>query len=277
MMEIERQSELMGATVSGIDLSGPLDKATCQSLKTALLTHHLLCFRGQSLTPLQFADAGRLFGKLQVQLLSDYRLPDVQEVTVISNYNKMTTGKPHVRATNWHTDDSYFAQPAMATMLLAKALPTKGGRTEFINTHAVFDALPEHLRQRIEGCRAVHKYQSRRAKAPVAVRTPEEEVATPDVSHSLIRTHPETGRAALYINPNRIDHVVGMEPSDSDILLDELYDFAFQPQFRHHHDWQLGDMVIWDNRCTMHRATTNFDINERREFQRILLKGTVPE
>ena len=275
-MEIEQQSELMGATVTGIDLSNSMDDEACQSLNTALLAHHILCIREQNLSPQEFAAAGRLFGEPQIQFLSDYRLPEEQEVTVISNYNKMAEGKPHVRAAHWHTDDSYFAQPAMATILLAKALPTKGGRTEFINTHAVLDAMPENLRQRIEGRRAVHKYKSRRARVPVAVRTPEEAAATPDVSHPMIRTHPQTGRAALYINPNRTDHVEGMTPEESDKLLDELYDFAFQPQFQHHHDWQPGDLVIWDNRCTMHRANTNFDINERREFHRILLKGTVP-
>lgn len=272
-MRIEPSGGIMGAAVSGVDLREATDG---ERLNDALAAHHMLCIQGQDLTPYQFAAAARLFGEPQVQLLGDYRLDDVQEVTVISNYNKFTEGKPHVRAAHWHTDDSYFARPAKATMLLAKALPSSGGATEFINTRAVLEAMPPALRRRIEGRRAVHKYLSRRNRARVAERTPEEEALTPDVSHPLIRIHPQCGKPALYINPNRIDHIAGLSEPQSDALLDELYDFAFQQQFQHRHHWRPGDLVIWDNRCTMHRASTDFDISERREFHRILLKGEVP-
>jgi taurine dioxygenase len=274
MTRVEHTGAVMGAIVSDIDLAAG---TTAAELNRLLLEHRMLCLRGLTLDPHGFLAAGRLFGGPQVQLLSDYRLDDPEEVTVISNYNKLAGGKPHVRATHWHTDDSYFAVPAKATMLLARALPANGGGTEFINCAAVLDAMPDALRRRIEGRRAVHKYQSSRAKAIVAKRTAEEEAKTPDVSHPLIRTHPETGVPSLYINPNRIDHVDGIDRAESDALLDELYAFAFQPQFQHRHDWQLGDLVIWDNRCTMHRATTNFDVTELREFHRILLRGTTPE
>jgi len=274
MTAVAHTGPVMGAIVSGVDLSDP---GAAAQLNDLLLAHRMLCLRGLELDAHGFLAVGRLFGEPQVQLLADYRLDDPEEVTVISNVNKLAGGKPHVRATHWHTDDSYFAEPAKATLLLARALPTRGGGTEFIDCAAVLEAMPDALRRRIEGRRAVHKYQSKRARAIVAVRTPEEEAQTPDVSHPLIRTHPETGRPSLYINPNRIDHVEGMESAESDALLDELYAFAFQPRFQHRHDWQLGDLVIWDNRCTMHRATTDFDITELREFHRILLKGSRPE
>lgn len=275
-MNIEPSGEVMGANVSGVDLTQPLDGALKAQLNAGFLDYRVICVRGQTLTPHQFLAAGRLFGAPQVQLLGDYRLDDPQEVTVISNYNKIGGAKPHVRATHWHTDDSYFAQPAKATMLLAKELPTSGGSTQFINTAAVLAAMPATLRARIEGRRAVHKYQSRRGKAVVAVRTAEEEAMTPDVSHPLVRTHPDTGEQSLYINPNRIDHVEGLSEAESNALLDELYAFAFEERFQHRHHWQPGDMIIWDNRCTMHRASTDFDVNERREFHRLLLQGSVP-
>ena len=137
--------------------------------------------------------------------------------------------------------------------------------------------MPAYLRRRIEGRKAVHKYVSRRGKAVVAERNDAEVRETPDVSHPLIRTHPETGRYALYINPNRIDRIEGMSIDESDAILDEIYAFAFQACFQFRHQWQPGDMLIWDNRCTMHRATTNFDVFERREFHRILVKGEVPQ
>jgi taurine dioxygenase len=275
-MDLDKNGLGMGGIASGIDLNAPMEEQEAQQLRSWFLECQVLCIRGQSLTPHQFADVGRIFGEPQVQLLGDYRLNDPPEVTVISNYNKMAGGKPHVRATHWHTDDSYFATPAKATALFSVALPSTQTRTEFINTHAVLEHMPDHLRARIEGRQAVHKYHSRRGKAIVAIRTPEEEALTPDVAHPLIRTHPETRRQSLYINPNRIDNIVGMDEVESDALLDELYDFAFQEQFQYAHYWELGHMVIWDNRCTMHRATTNFEITERREFQRLLLKGDKP-
>jgi taurine dioxygenase len=160
---------------------------------------------------------------------------------------------------------------------LAKALPSSGGGTHFIDTMAVLDAMPENLRAKIAGRRAVHKYLSRRNVAKVAIRTPEEEAQTPDVSHPLIRTISETGRQALYINPNRIDHIEGLDNAQSDALLDEVYAFAFEERFQHRHDWQLGDLVMWDNACTMHRAGTDFDVTELREFHRVLLQGRVPQ
>lgn len=275
-MNLDRSDGTMGGVVTGIDLTDELSADVITELQRWFLDCQVLCIRGQTLTPHQFAAAGHLFGEPQVQLLGDYRMDDPEEVTVISNYNKIGNGKPHVRATHWHTDDSYFATPAKATALYAVALPSAQTRTEFINTHAVLEDMPDDLRQRIEGKFAVHKYNSRRGQAKVAIRTLEEEAQTPDVQHPLVRTHPDTGRQSLYINPNRIDHIEGMGPDDSDSLLDELYEFAFQEKFQYPHPWQLGDMVIWDNRCTMHRATTNFDLTERREFHRLLLKGDVP-
>jgi len=275
-MRITESGDVMGARVSGLDLQDAVDAETAGRLNRALLDYLVLCLGSHRLDVQQYAHVGRIFGTPQVQLLADYRLDEVPEVTVISNYNKMNDGAPHVRATYWHTDDSYFARPAKATMLYAKALPASGGDTSFINCRAVLEAMPAALRARIEGRRAVHKYQSRRAGAKVARRTAAEEALTPDVVHPLIRTHPETGQASLYINPNRIDHVEGMEAADSDALLDALYEFAFQDAFQYRHAWRPGDIVIWDNRCTMHRANADFDIRQRREFHRILLTGTVP-
>lgn len=275
-MNIEHTGSVMGVVVNGIDLSGPITPEDASTLNGLLLDHHMLCIRGQDLPPAAYVAAGRLFGETQLQFLAENRLDDEPEVTVISNYNQIGGAKPHVRARHWHTDDSYLAIPAKATVLYAKAIPAGGTGTGFINTRAVLDAMPDDLRARIDGKIAVHKYQSRRNKAPVAKRTPEEEAETPDVRHPLVRTHPDTGRPALYINPNRIDHIEGMPLAAGDALLDEVYEFAFQERFQHEHDWQVGDFVIWDNRSTMHRAAAALDTSELREFHRLLLKGTVP-
>ena len=274
---IDEMNGSLGAIVRDFDPEETSVRASWQCLQEIFLDRHVLCLRGWPISPEAFIMFAQYFGEPQVQLLSDYHLEGHPEISVISNYNKIGGEEPHVRATYWHTDDSYFARPAKATALCALALPSVGGDTAFIDCHAVLDAMPANLRHRIDGRNAVHKYLSRRGKALVAVRNDAELEKTPDVSHPLIRTHPETGRHALYINPNRIDHIAGMSLDESDAILDEIYAFTFQASFQYRHQWQAGDMLIWDNRCTMHRATTNFNISERREFLRILLKGDVPE
>ena len=276
-MLIDEMNGSLGAIVQDLSPKEAAEQASCQRLQDVFLDRHVLCLRGWPLTPEDFIIFSQYFGEPQVQLLSDYHLEGHPEISVISNYNKIGGERPHVRATYWHTDDSYFARPAKATALCAMVLPSAGGDTAFIDCHAVLDAMPVDLRERIEGRYAVHKYLSRRGKARVAVRNDAESEKTPDVSHPLIRTHPETGRCALYINPNRIDHIAEMHSDESDAILDEIYAFAFQACFQYRHQWRPGDMLIWDNRCTMHRATTNFNVFERREFLRILLKGDVPK
>ena len=204
------------------------------------------------------------------------RLDEAPEVSIVSNRPKLNDGKPLVQAKHWHTDDSYLAAPATLTLLYAKTLPAVGGDTEFINCYDVLAALPAVMRSRVENLRAVHKYLSRRNASWVAERSAEEEAETPEVDHPIIRTHPLSGRESLYINPNRIDRILGWSEEDSDSLLDELYDFAFQPQFQYRHQWRDGDLVVWDNRCTMHRANADYDISQPRVMHRVMLEGEVP-
>ena len=275
-MDISRTAEIMGAEVRGLCPSMFYTSEVAAELNQALLDHQKLCLKDQELTPDEYAVLGQVFGAPKPQLVKKLHLEGIPEISVISNYNDLKNGKPYVSANYWHTDDSYFAVPAKATMLYGKALPADGGDTQFINTYAVLDAMPADLRARIDGVRAVHVYVSRRGKSLVQNRSNDEEDKTPPVVHPLIRTHPETGRQSLYINPNRIDHIEGMSLEDGDSLLDELYEFAFQEKFQHRHRWTLGEIIVWDNRCTMHRASNDFDVTQRREFHRILLEGTVP-
>lgn len=275
-MQIEPLGDVLGAAVTGIDLSAPADADTAAALNQALTDHIVLCIRGQELEPKAFTGASRLFGTPKLYVTRRDRLDDAPEVSVVSNRPPSLEGKPLVQAKFWHTDDSYLALPATLTLLLAKTLPDEGGDTEFINCYRVLEALPPDMRQRIDGLRAVHKYRSRRNQSWVARRSAEEAAETPPVDHPLVRTHPKSGRQSLYINPNRIDHILGWNEEDSDALLDALYEFAFQPQFQYRHRWQNGDVIVWDNRCTMHRANADYDINQLRVMHRIMLEGEVP-
>ncbi|MEM8825777.1 MAG: TauD/TfdA family dioxygenase, partial [Pseudomonadota bacterium] len=176
----------------------------------------------------------------------------------------------------WHTDDSYFAKPAKATMLQSLQIPESGGETKFCNMRKAYLDLPAETRERIDGLRAVHSYDTLRAPARAATRTEEEKSETPDVDHPLVRTHEDTGDKSIYFNSNRTDRIVGMPREESDALLDMLYDHATQDRYQYHHTWRVGDLLLWDNRCLMHAVNMDFPIGQTRLHQRILLEGAHP-
>jgi taurine dioxygenase len=161
-------------------------------------------------------------------------------------------------------------------MLYGVEVPETGGDTQFVNMYAAFDDLPAALRQRLAPLRVVHKYDSSRKGTRIAALRPDEAKAVPDVTHPLLRTHPETGRLALYMNPNRMEAVVGMDRAESDALLDALIRHATQEKYQYRHKWRRGDVLIWDNRCTMHKANADYPEGARRLMQRIIVAGTVP-
>jgi taurine dioxygenase len=276
-LEIRSLSDVMAAEAVGVDLKAEVSASERVALRQAVTDHLVLCIRGQNLSPTELAEASSLFGEPKTFVLRNDRIEDAPEVSIVTNRPPSLGGKPLVQAKHWHTDDSYLAEPATLTLLHAVTLPEAGGDTEFINSYAVLDALPPDLRDRVDGLRAVHKYLSRRNESWVAKRSGEEEDETPDVDHPLIRTHPLSGRRALYINPNRIDHILGWDDQTSDALLDPLYEFAFQPRFQYRHYWKPGDLVIWDNRCTMHRANAEYDLTQLRIMHRVMLEGEIPE
>ena len=266
----------LGAVGTGFNLESPVTEAE-EALRRAFRASPMLCIRGCKATPESFLRIARVFGALQRELMGVLRHPDYTEISVIERRQGISTatGKAATFGGHWHTDDSYMAVPCAATLLCGEVVPPRGGDTSFVNMHAAYDALPDGTKVRIAGLSAIHTYQSRRNVSPVVVRTEEEEARTPPVTHPIVRTHPETGRKALYLNPNRIDRVCGMPMADGDALLDELIAHATQPAFVHVHAWQPDDIVIWDNRCTMHKASPHEGDHPRR-LLRILIEGTVP-
>ena len=141
---------------------------------------------------------------------------------------------------------------------------------------AAYDALSDAMKQRIDGLRAIHAYDTQRARNRPSARTPQEIAETPDVEHPLVRTHPDNGRKALYLNFNRLDRIVGMDRAGSDALLDELAAHTRKPEFHYAHKWAVGDAVIWDNRATMHRVDVDYPMGETRVMQRVLIEGDRP-
>jgi alpha-ketoglutarate-dependent taurine dioxygenase len=279
-MRIARLSDALGAEVVGLDISWPLREDAVQALVDAFLCHHLLCIRTEPLSASEFARFARHFGTPQVQLLRERRHPEAPEVSMLESTYKLPQDKPDdltlVRLSGWHTDDSYFAEPAKATMLQSLALPSRGGETRFANMRRAYDDLPQEMRRALAGKAAIHAYDTRRAPARAVQLTAEEAVETPEVTHPLVRTHEETGVRSIYFNPNRTDRIEGMPRDQSDALLDKLYAHATQPKYQYHHRWRLGDLLLWDNRCLLHAVNTDFPVGEARRHQRILLKGGRP-
>lgn len=271
-------AENAGAEVTGLDLRDDIDAETAKRLNDAFVDRVALVFRDQSLTPQEFVKGASIFGTPMKQLLAQYHLPGCPEVGTVSNRDRDTKGdgKILIRGTTWHTDHSNKEVPPKATSLYAVELPDSGGDTEFTNTCAAYDALPDAIKKRIDGLQAVHAYLSSRTPRKLPKRTKEEEAASPDMIQPLVRTHPDSGRKALYLNPVRIEEFVGVEKEEGFALLGELMAHATQDRFIYRHKWRHGDMVIWDNRCSMHQAHTDYDMSQRRLLHRLMLEGTKP-
>lgn len=270
--------DTLGIAAEGIVLDEPIDAETAQTLRRALLDRLVLCIRGQVLTPQRYLAAMRAFGEPITQVRQVSRHPQVPEIMILSSEDRDDAGdgKRLVVGAHWHSDDSYKAVPCSLTMLHGVDVPETGGDTQFVNMYAAYDELPAAMQRRIAALRVLHKYDSSRKGTRVAALRADELQQVPDVVHPLVRTHPETGRKALYMNPNRMEAVVGLDRPESDGLLDELIRHATQPKFQYRHRWRKGDILIWDNRCTMHKANADYPEGARRLMHRIIVAGSVP-
>ena len=276
-LQTEKLGGHMAVAVSGIDLAR-LDSPDAQANLRRLLNDNLvLCVRGQKLAPPAFRDAMARFGtpmrRLQLAATSE-----CDEVNIISSEDRdvLGDGKKLVNGASWHTDDSFMREPCSLTMLYGVIVPPIGGDTQFVNMYAAYEALSPEVKMRIDGLKVIHKYQSSRQTNRVSKRPEGEMKAMPEATHPLVRTHPETGRKALYLNANRMEQIVGMDRAESDRLLDELIAHAIKPEFQYRHKWRQGDVVIWDNRCTMHKANADYAEGERRLMHRVIVAGTEP-
>jgi len=268
----------MAIAAEGFDLNAPLAPDEAGKLRRALLDNLVLCIRGQSLAPAAYLAAMRMFGPPAPQTRGASRHPEIPEIMILSSEDRdeLGDGKRLVVGAHWHSDDSYKRVPCSLTVLYGVEIPSRGGDTQFTNMYAAYDDLPPATKAAIADLRVVHKYDSPRKGTRIATLQPEEAAELPDAVHPLVRTHPETGRKALYMNPNRMAGVAGWERARSDALLDELIAHATQERYQYRHRWRRGDIVIWDNRCTMHKANADYPAGERRLMHRIIVEGSVP-
>jgi len=263
----------IGAEILGLDLRAPVDASLRKSLNAEFAKHHVLVFRDQKLAAPEFARAGEIFGELMSHHHKDVRADGHGEVYEVRNV-QIAPGKYRIAGGSFHTDHSNHPIPPKATALHPVSLPSYGGDTQFVDMHNAYDDLPEATKRRIAGRKAVHVFESK--FSPRKLRPLDEksrEALPPPGVHPLVRVHPENGRKALYLNPVRIESIVGMPEDEALALVAELMAHATQKKYEYRHQWRYGDMLIWDNRSVMHQANGDYDMNETRHLYRIMIAG----
>lgn len=281
-LEIRPLSDALGAEIIGADVNALAD-GDFRKIHQAHLDHCVIVLRDQHLTPDQHIAFSRRFGDLDYQVLDQYSLPGYREILVLTN--KVVEGKPAGLADagrRWHTDMSYNEVPPLGSLLYGLEVPPEGGDTKFTNLYAAYDALPEATKQRIAGLRGIHDYVRHYKRADdlsggKRAKLTEAQMATlKQAIHPIVRTHPETGRKALYIDEGHTVGIEGMDEAEAKPLLKELYEHAIKPEFVYAHKWRQYDVVFWDNRCVLHQAQPYDAGKYVRYMHRTTVKGDRP-
>ncbi|MBD5656672.1 MAG: TauD/TfdA family dioxygenase [Candidatus Eremiobacteraeota bacterium] len=280
-MRVRASRGLLAADVDGLALNEPLDDATVANIKAAWAEYPVLRFRGQTLDDASLARFSAYLGRLDlapITVTGKPHLPDFPYVAVVSNVveNGKPLGSLGSYESSWHTDMSYNAEPPSASLLYAIEIPERGGHTSYADMYAAYDTLDEELRRRIAGRSIKHDASTNSAGE---IRGGFENVSDPRTApgavHPIVRTHPVTGRKALFLGRRLNAYVVDMELAESEALLDELFAHAAREAFVWTQEWRVGDLVMWDNRCVMHRRDA-FDADVRRLLHRTQVQGDVP-
>jgi taurine dioxygenase len=276
-MDIKRLTDHAGAEAVGIDLTRPVSAETRAALNQAFITHSVLVVRNQSLNPDQMLAAVELFGSIFHQHNTRFALPACPQIHYISNQDSFPDGTRYIPGEGWHTDHSNDSRPPKATVLHAVTLPDRGGDTQFANMAAAYAALPAATKDRIDGLMAIHVYQNSHSTRKLMGLSEANKERVPNaVLHPIVRTHPENGRKSIYVNPIRIEGILGLDHKEALPLLDELLEHAVQEKFQYLHEWRPGDLVMWDNRCLLHKANGDYDMQQTRYLYRVMLQGDVP-
>jgi taurine dioxygenase len=273
MMEIRRLGQQIGTEIRGVDVK-TLDDASFAAMYSAWLDGNILVVRDQELEIDDFLRYSRRFGVVVPHPSKSTRHPDYPEITMLGVNKFAPDGtlddKIYRRgAEGWHTDGAYDQEPFKATQLYALAVPSKGGDTFFASMYAAYAALPQRLKERLDGRKGAFTYGGRRESR--ALLNEEDRNWTP-VFHPIIRTHPETKRKGLYFDPGKILSIEGVDEQESDALIEELTERMIQPAGEYRHAWRKGDIVIWDNRCSYHKAAGDYPPEEDRIHWRVSIK-----
>lgn len=279
-IKIRPLSHAIGAELSGVDLSRPVDEATRAEIHKAWLQHLVIVFRGQDLTPQRQIAFGRMFGELDDhKAVPFYRHPEHPEIYLITN-KKVGGKESQTKDTGrlWHSDHSFTTQPTTATMLYCREIPPVGGTTMFANMYLAYETLSPGLRALLDKLEAVHSLEHYTSHNPYFSVRDQAQIAkmhelSPPVAQPVVRTHPETGRKALYVSEGQTERFVGMSREESHGLLQFLFAHSVKPEFTYRHNWNVSDMLMWDNRCTMHLALADYSHEHSRHMHRLTVLG----
>jgi taurine dioxygenase len=273
MSEVRQLGPQIGVEIRGVDLK-TLDDAGFATIYRAWLDHNVAVVPDQELQIDDFLHYSRRFGTVVPHPSKSTRHPDYPEITMLGINKFGADGTLDMAiyrrgAEGWHTDGAYDQEPFKATQLYALAVPSTGGDTCFASMYAAYDALPLRIKQKLQGRQGAFTYGGRRKAT--ALLNPEDREWTP-VLHPIVRTHPETGRQGLYFDPGKIIRIEGLESAESDALIDELTERMIQPEGEYRHRWRKGDVVIWDNRCSYHKAAGDYPPEQDRIHWRVSIK-----
>ncbi len=274
-LTVEPISGVLGAEVGGVDLSAPLGDRTVAAIRAALVAHHVLVFRNQSLTAEQQMAFGRRFGNLDTHPFVDgnQEYPEVLDI-ITEPDDRMNFGG------GWHTDVTFLAEPDLGSILYAVEVPSAGGDTLFANQHAAYEAFSDTMKDMLDGLVAVHTAGMQYGQGGLSTRsnameTKNMDAANDTVEHPVIRTHPESGRKSLYVNRAFTSRIKGLRSAESAALLQFLFDHATREDFTCRLSWRPGTLAMWDNRSVQHYALHDY-AGQRRVMRRITVKGDRP-
>ncbi len=276
-LEVSPLSKVLGAEIKGGNYTKTLNNKQKDFLYKCFLKYHLLCLRSKKLSSKEFFNLASVFGTPFTEVTRSQWDKSIPEVSVLESTYHNINDKPKDpmlnRRNGWHTDHSFKTKPPKATILHAHKIPSEGGHTRFCNTNRAYEDLPKNKKLIYDNLEAVHCYDTERAPARPVKRSLEEIKDTPDVVHPLVRKHDETEIKSIYFNANRTDRIVGYNQNKSNQVLDEIDRHITQDKYRYDHKWEIGDIIIWDNRCLIHSVNVDYPINEPRIHLRTLIKG----
>lgn len=277
-IEVDAEANGFGAEIGGVDLASDISDEAFGEIKAALLRHKVLVFRDQHLDDDKHLTFAQRFGPLEGHINRSTRhdaLPKIQVFGNVGADGQPTGVHPEKGTLVWHTDKSYVARPSLYTILRSPSVAREGGETLFADMERAYGSLDDAEAGRLRGLRAVHDWKRSREKSHERPATADEIAAAPPVEHPLVRTHPETGAHTLYLG-NHASHVMGMERAKGEALLADLERHATRDELIYRHHWRDNDVLMWDNRCTLHCVTAYDAAKERRVVHRAVVQGDVP-
>ena len=297
MITVTRLGKHVGAEISGVDLSRPLDDETFNQVAKAFFDNQVVCFRNQKITPEQQIAFTRRFGVLEQHVRKEHRLEGYPEILIVSNILDRQGKAIGVEDAGrfWHSDLSYKQVPSLLSALYALEVPVQDGvvlgHTNFASTTAAYDALPEDTKRKLGALKNVHSYvyyrgkniQAQKDEQARGDRAVQEHVLTeehlkqvPDAEMPIVRTHPVPRRKGLFINEAHTSHIVGLPGAEGEALLKEICAHVIKPEFQYEHHWQAGDLLMWDNCAVQHKANFNYRLPLRRLMHRTTVRGSAP-